>query len=236
MTTVTLTVNGHLITAPEGRKLLWAALDNGIYIPNLCGLRDNSEPLTACRLCFVEIEGRTNGPVTACTEPVAEGMVVTTTGERTLRLVKRGFELLMASHNQDCRHCLKNRACELQKIARHLKTGLRPRGLRRLPRPFEIDDSHPLFTYDPGKCVLCGRCVWTCRKLGKGILGYSHRGFDRRVTTFWDEPIAVSGAGIPARAGSTHCGDCLECVHVCPTGAMVPRPQVATTGHRETLV
>ncbi|GAI00026.1 unnamed protein product, partial [marine sediment metagenome] len=64
MKTVSLTIDGKKIRAGEGEKVLWAALDNGIYIPNLCALRDASESPAACRLCFVEVEGRKQ-PVTA---------------------------------------------------------------------------------------------------------------------------------------------------------------------------
>jgi formate dehydrogenase major subunit/NADH-quinone oxidoreductase subunit G len=210
MKTVSLTIDGKHIKARHGQKLLWAALDNGIYIPNLCGLKDNPEPLTACRLCFVEIEGR-KAPVTACTETVVDGMVVNTMGEHSLRLVESGFELLMASHDLDCAHCAKNRNCELQKIARHLRVSLKPRALRKILRDLPIDDSHPEFIYNPNKCVLCGRCVWVCRHhLNAGVFGFAQRGFQRHVTTFGDEPM-----------GHTDCDSCLECVRVCPTGALV---------------
>jgi formate dehydrogenase major subunit/NADH-quinone oxidoreductase subunit G len=209
MKRVSLIINGKKITAPEGKKLLWVALDNGIYIPNLCGLRENPEPLTACRLCWVEIVGR-NRPVTACTETTTKGMVINTKGENALRLAKRGFELLMASHALDCGHCAKNGSCELQRIAHHLRVSLKPRGLRKLLRDLPVDGSHPLFTYDPNKCVLCGRCVWVCRHhLKVGIFGFAHRGFQRRVTTFGDEPMGISA-----------CDECQACVLVCPTGAL----------------
>ena len=71
MKTITLTIDGKKIIVPEGQKVLWAALDNGIYIPNLCALRDALSPPAACRLCFVEVEGYSQ-PVTACTETAAE--------------------------------------------------------------------------------------------------------------------------------------------------------------------
>jgi len=209
MKTESITIDGQRITAPEGKNLLWAALDNGIYIPNLCAIRDKPEPHAGCRLCFVEVGGKKQ-PVTACTEPVTEGMVVNTRGEKALRLARSGFELIMASHPVDCAHCPANRTCELQKIARHLSIKLKPARFRKLLRELPVDDSNPLFTYNPNKCVLCGRCVWVCQKhLGIGIFGFAHRGFQRVVTTFADEPI-----------GSSRCQECGECVAVCPSGAL----------------
>ena len=209
MKKVTITINGKKITASEGENLLRAALDNSIYIPNLCYLKDKSEPEVSCRLCFVEIEGYSQ-PVTACTEPVREGMVVNTKGKEALRLVTTAFELLMASHPIDCAHCLANKNCELQEIAKHLRISLKPKRLRKLEHEYPLDESHPVITYDPNKCVLCGRCVWVCKQEATGILGFARRGFDRVVTTFDDEPL-----------GESKCLGGGECVDVCPTGAFV---------------
>ena len=206
---ITLTIDGKTIKARAGEKLLWAALENGIYIPNLCAIRDKPESNASCRLCFVEIEGE-KGPVAACTVEVTDGMAVNTRGEKALALARAGFDLLMASHALDCAHCPANGDCELQKIAKALKRSLKPKRLRLLPRDFPVDDSNTLFTLDNNKCVLCGRCVWECKKLKeKALLGFAHRGFDRIVTTFADEPI-----------GAERCLDCGECVKVCPTGAL----------------
>jgi bidirectional [NiFe] hydrogenase diaphorase subunit len=209
MKTLSVTIDGKKITAREGEKLLWVALDNGIYIPNLCAIKDKSEPNAACRLCFVEVADR-DEPVTACTAEVTEGMVVNTRGEKALRLARTGFELLMASHPVDCACCPANRSCELQKIARHLGAKLKTTRFRKLLRELPVDDSNPLFTYDPNKCVLCGRCIWVCRHhLGSGLLGFAHRSFSRVLTTFADEPI-----------GRDRCLECSECVSACPTGAL----------------
>jgi bidirectional [NiFe] hydrogenase diaphorase subunit len=209
MKMVSLTIDGKQITAREGEKVLWAARDNGIYIPNLCTIRDAFTP-SACRLCFVEVEGYSR-PVTSCTETVREGMVVNTRGEKALRLARTGLELILSNHPVDCAHCLKNRACDLQKIAAHLGIKLNTRQLRKFDRKLAVDSSSPLFTYDPNKCVLCGKCVWVCReRLGIGVLGFARRGFDRVVTTFADEPI-----------GNSRCDGCGECVKVCPSGALV---------------
>lgn len=216
MRTVSLKIDGKRITAREGDNLLWVALDNGIYIPNLCALRDIPEPTAACRLCFIEVSGQ-NQPVTACTETVFEGMEVITRGNEALRLARRGFELLMASHTLDCAHCGKSGSCELQKIARHLSVKLKSKRLRELRRSLPVDDSHPQIRYDPNKCILCGRCVRVCREhLGIGVLGFAYRGFQRMVTTFESEPLAT-----------TKCDRCAECVEICPTGALLLKEQIS---------
>ena len=210
--TISLTIDGQKIRALKGEKILWAALDNDIYIPNLCAIRERSEPFASCRLCFVEIEGK-DMPVTACTTPVAEGMVVNTKGTKALRLARTALELLLASLPVDCANCPKSGSCELPRIAKHLGVKLKTKRFRKILPELPIDSSSPLFIYDPNKCVLCGRCVWVCQeKLGKGAIGFAYRGFRRMVTTFGDEPMGRSG-----------CEDCSECVAVCPVGALVFR-------------
>lgn len=209
MKRVRITIDGRDVTARVGQSLLGAALDNGVYIPNLCHIPGAPEPAASCRLCFVEVEGKPQ-PVTACTETVVEGMQVETRGEKSLKLVKAAFELLMASHDVDCAHCAANGTCELQTIAKHLKVKLDAKRFRKLLKEKAVDDSHPAFSYDPDKCVLCGKCVHECREHGNGTLGFARRGFDRTVSTFMGLPFGESG-----------CEGCAACAVVCPTGAMV---------------
>jgi bidirectional [NiFe] hydrogenase diaphorase subunit len=207
---VSLTIDGKKIKTKEGGKILWAALESNIYIPNLCAMRERTQPSASCRLCFVEVEGE-NDPVIACTEPIKEGMVVNTRGKNALRIARTAAELIFASHPVDCGHCLKNRSCELQKIAKHLGIKLKTKRFRKIERNLPVDESSPLFIYDPNKCVLCGKCVWVCQeKLGIGAIGFTRRGFKRMVSTFQDKPIGESG-----------CDQCAECVKVCPVGSLV---------------
>ena len=191
---------------------MWAALDNGLYIPNLCAVRGDITPFASCRLCFVEIEGR-GDPVTACTEPVRDGMVVHLNTPKVKKLRNIAFELLLSHHNLDCAHCAKNRNCELQNTARRLGLKLKTKRLKRIPRNLPVDYSHALFTYDPNKCILCGKCVWVCHQQGSGILDFAFRGIDTVVSTFSGMPLADAG-----------CTSCLACVHVCPVGSLVAKP------------
>jgi bidirectional [NiFe] hydrogenase diaphorase subunit len=209
MKEISVTIDNKRMTAREGQTILWAALENGIYIPNLCAIQGKTQPSASCRLCFVEVEGE-NEPVVACIEQVKEGMVVHTRGKNALRLARTSAELILASHPVDCGHCLRNRSCELQKIAKHLGIKLTTKRFRKLEKNLPIDESSSLFTYDPNKCVLCGKCVWVCQeKLRIGSIGFTRRGFKRMVSTFQDKSISESA-----------CGECAECVKVCPVGSL----------------
>lgn len=208
-TTVSLTIDGQAVEAAEGENLLWTALRNDIFIPHFCAGEDTSTPDASCRLCWVEIEGLPK-PVPACTVPVATGMVVNTRGDSALRMARTALELILASHDVDCVHCAQSGACQLQKTAGHLKVNLRRRRYKKIPRNLPVDTSGSLFAYDPNKCVLCGQCIQSCRKhSSECVLGFAHRGFGRRMTTFEDQPI-----------GKTSCQQCGDCVEVCPTGAL----------------
>ena len=67
---VPVTIDGREIEVREGERVLWAALNAGIYIPRLCAHKDLL-PFGACRVCTVMVNGRAQA---ACTTPAAEGL------------------------------------------------------------------------------------------------------------------------------------------------------------------
>jgi bidirectional [NiFe] hydrogenase diaphorase subunit len=212
MKTIRIFIDGKEIECCEGETLLWVALGHGIYIPNLCAMRERAEAYGACRLCFVEIEGE-GLPVPSCTLKVKEGMVVNTKGAKASRLTRTTFELILSNHPVDCAHCLKSGSCELQKMAKYLGVKLKTKRFKKFLRDLPIDETSPVFIYDPNKCVLCGKCVWLCQeKLGTRAIGFAYRGFQRWVTTFDDEPVGLS-----------ECKDRLELAEICPVGAFVAK-------------
>ena len=77
---VTMTIDGLTVQVPEGTTILEAAKTAHIRIPHLCYLKGINE-IAACRVCCVEVEGE-RAMVTACNNPVKEGMVVHTNSPR----------------------------------------------------------------------------------------------------------------------------------------------------------
>jgi bidirectional [NiFe] hydrogenase diaphorase subunit len=206
---ITITIDEKQVKVRPGEKLLWAALDNGIYIPHLCGIREEERPNASCRLCFVEIEGLSR-PVTSCTRTVEENMVVRTRSPRIDRMVKTAFELIISDHNLKCRECPANRNCALQTIAKERGIKLKQNRFRSIVREFDVDESPEVFAFDRSRCVLCGQCIWADRMEAKvGAIGFTNRGIKRMVTTFKDLPLADSV-----------CTQCTLCVDACPVGAL----------------
>jgi formate dehydrogenase major subunit/NADH-quinone oxidoreductase subunit G len=208
-----LIIDGKEITADPGEKILWVALRSGIYIPHLCAMEGAELPFGGCRLCLVEAEvGGRREVVPACTEPVREQMRIYANTEKIARMRRTAFELIMSDHLIDCKYCAKRKSCELIKISSTLKWSLKPKKLRSLVRDLPVDDSHPLFVFDPKKCIKCAKCIRVCQKLEHSFLDFAYRGFEMVLSTFDHQPLS-----------SLRCESCLECVKVCPTGALFPK-------------
>ncbi len=206
---VTITIDGREISAALGEKLLFVALENGIYIPHLCAIKEEKRPSACCRLCFVEMDGYQK-PVTACTQRIRENMTVKTRTPKVDRLVKTAFELILSDHRLDCSNCPQNRTCELQKIAKNRGLKLKTKRLKPLPKNIPTDDSAQTFSFDPTRCVLCGQCVHADQNIAKvGAIGFLGRGMKRKIGTFNDSCLADSP-----------CIECGLCVEACPVGAL----------------
>ncbi len=222
MSIIRLTIDGREVEAEAGKTVLEASLEAGIYIPFLCYHPDLSTT-GDCGLCVVEVEG-VSDLVVSCTTPVAEGMSVTTQSDRLKAARRQAMEKILAGHPADCGTCVKYLNCELQSLKQYVsEEEYKPEGPARL---FAVDDSNPLFTIDPNKCVMCTRCLRACKELrGVGILEEKVKDGQRYIGTVDGKPLADAG-----------CRFCGACAEVCPSGAIRDKQKLTEGKNRKTAL
>ncbi|NBC84034.1 MAG: 2Fe-2S iron-sulfur cluster binding domain-containing protein [Bacteroidetes bacterium] len=168
---IKFTIDGEECMAQEGKYVVDAARENGIYIPTLCNVQ-GIKPKGACRICSVKINGRL---MTACTTPVTDGMIIENDHADIQELRKSIIELLFVEGNHLCPSCEKSGSCELQALAYRFEMMV-----PRFPYFFplrEIDASHPKIIKDHNRCILCKRCIRVIKdKDGKNIFAFRDRG------------------------------------------------------------
>ena len=134
MSTIKLKINDAEVEVEEGRTVLEAARDAGIYIPALCAHPDmppapgmkadaviylgdrafqssgSEEEFGGCRLCIVEVEGRDDLPQ-SCTLAAATGMVVHTDTARVQEQRRQNLKAILARHPHACLTCSQREGC-----------------------------------------------------------------------------------------------------------------------------
>ena len=211
---ITLQIDRHYITVPEGSTILEAARKIGIDIPTLChidlkGTCVKNNP-ASCRICVVEVEGRRN-LAPACATRCTEGMVVRTSTLRVMNARKVVAELILSDHPNDCLTCPKCGNCELQTLALRFNIRRMPyNGGELSPRKREVTSS---IVRNMDKCIFCRRCESVCNEVQTvGALGAIRRGFNTTIAPAFDKMMSDSEC--------TYCG---QCVAVCPVGALTER-------------
>jgi NADH-quinone oxidoreductase subunit G len=203
MADVTFTIDGKKVTAPAGTLLIEACRSASIAIPSFCYYPGLSL-CGACRMCLVRLE-KVPKLQTACTTPVAEGMVVHTDNKEITEARKATIELLLGNHPLDCPVCDAGGECELQDMT--FKYGPPESLYTEVKQHREEQQWSPVVFFDRPRCILCYRCVRTC---GEGMdvwaLGVQNRG--------------VSSVIAPNKGDHLDCEECGMCIDVCPVGAL----------------
>ena len=205
---VSITINGAAVSVPEGTTIMEAAKTAGFPIPSLCYWKGLNE-IGACRVCVVEVEG-VDRLVTACDEPVHDGMVVHTNSPRVRAARRTNLRLILSQHDCQCAFCTRNGNCSLQKLAMDAN-------LLYIPYPINIrkgiwDRSTPLIRQE-SKCIKCMRCIQVCDKI-QGLNIWDVAGTGSRVTVNVSRNRKITDAD---------CAFCGQCVTHCPTAALRER-------------
>ncbi len=205
MNKVTLSIDGKAVSVPEGTLIVNAAKKAGVDIPVFC-YHPKMEPVGMCRMCLVEIGrpliDRATGEMvknedgspkiqfspkleTACTTPVAEGMVVLGASEKAKAGRKDILEFLLTSHPLDCPVCDKGGECPLQ----NLTMGFGPGQSRYLyDEKMHLAKHVPLgelIYLDRERCIQCARCVrFQTDIAGDDVIGFFQRGRALEIVTY----------------------------------------------------
>jgi len=216
---IKLNIDGKEIQATEGQTVMEAALNAGIYIPNLC-FHPNLPPLATCRLCVVKIENMRGLPV-SCATAARDGMQVITNDEELQQLRRRLMWLILSELPKDLPE-----KTQLRKVIEYVGVDEIFKNFAYEGRKLPILEDEPLFERDMNKCILCGRCVAMCQDVRKvGVLNFSDRGYKSMISTAFGETFT-----------ETQCKFCGACVEVCPTGAMKDKKMFDPDERGEVLV
>jgi NADH-quinone oxidoreductase subunit G len=202
---ITFEIDGREVRAEEGSMLVDAAKQGDVEIPYFCYEPKLGQPVGACRMCLVEIEGIPKLQ-TSCSTPVRDGMVVNTTSDRVKHAQNAVVEFLLVNHPLDCPVCDKGGECPLQDISYGWGHGrsrfIEPK--RHFKKPLGLS---PLIAIDRERCILCYRCVRFSQEIAEDYqLVFLDRGDHTFVGTHDGHPYVAPFSG--------------NIIELCPVGAL----------------
>jgi NADH-quinone oxidoreductase subunit G len=206
---IQLTIDGREVEAVEGTMLVDAAKEADVEIPYFCYEAKLGNPVGACRMCMVEIEGIPKLQ-TSCSTPVKDGMVVHTQTQRVRHAQNAVVEFLLVNHPLDCPVCDKGGECPLQDITFGWGLGrsrfIEPK--RHFVKPLSLS---PVIAIDRERCILCYRCVRFSQEVAEDYqLIFAERGAETFVSTHDGHPYVAPFSG--------------NIIELCPVGALTSKP------------
>lgn len=145
---LSIEIDGKKIEVQEGQTVLEVLKQNGVSVPTLC-YHPALKPSGACKLCAVEVPGRSSGKpmaMLACILKVSEGLTVNTSGKVVERARKRAFRDLLRMAPQAA-------------------------AIITLAQKYGVHTGAP-----PDGCIRCRLCIRVCKEIvGPGALRMEKR-------------------------------------------------------------
>jgi NADH-quinone oxidoreductase subunit G len=200
-------IDGRQTQIENGRTVMEAANNLGIFIPHFCYHKKLSIAAN-CRMCLVQVE-KAPKPLPACATPVTEGMKVQTQSDYAVTAQKGVMEFLLINHPLDCPICDQGGECQLQDLA--VGYGSSASRYTEEKRVVVNKNLGPLIATDMTRCIHCTRCVRFGQEIA-GImeLGMAGRGEDAEILTFVGRTVDSEISG--------------NVIDLCPVGALTSKP------------
>ncbi len=213
--TFPITVDGEVCQARAGEPLADVINRTDVRLPQVC-YHARLGPIQTCDTCIVELDGRL---VRACATPAAEGMQVSTRSPAASAAQSEAVDRILANHLLYCTVCDNNNGnCTVHNTVKLLE--VQHQQIPYGPKPYTVDESNPFYRYDPGQCILCGRCVEACQNVQ----------VNETLSINWEDPhprvLWDGGAAI----GESSCVSCGHCVTVCPCNALMEKSMLGRAG------
>ncbi|MCL6633159.1 MAG: formate dehydrogenase subunit alpha [Alicyclobacillus herbarius] len=213
--TVHVTVDGRPVEVAADEPVLAAVLRTDVEFPHVC-FHPALGAIETCDTCIAEVNGQL---VRTCAQAPADGMVVDTHTPRAKAARREAMDRILHNHELYCTVCDNNNGnCVVHNTTMAMR--INSQKYPFAPKPYEQDNSHPFYRYDPDQCILCGRCVEACQNLQVSeVLSIDWE--RERPRVIWDDDVPIN---------ESSCVSCGHCVTVCPCNALMEKSMLGEAG------
>lgn len=220
-----VTINGEKVQMKGAGTIMETLKALEISVPDVC-FHPSLGAIETCDTCLVKVNGEF---VRSCSTEIKAEDVVETITDDVKKAQVIAMDQILHNHELYCTVCdYNNGTCEVHNTVKEMK--INHQSIPFEPKPYEVDDSHPFYRYDPDQCILCGRCVEACQNVQ----------VTETLTIDWEreQPRVIWDNDVPINESS--CVSCGHCSTVCPCNAMMEKGMEGEAGYltglkRETL-
>ncbi|MCC3647177.1 MULTISPECIES: formate dehydrogenase subunit alpha [Cytobacillus] len=208
-------INGIEMKAEQDQTVLQLLNDSSIEIPQVC-FHPSLGAIETCDTCIVSVNGEL---VRSCSTKIKDGDEIDTVEPDVKQAQTIAMDKILFNHELYCTVCdYNNGGCEVHNTVKAMK--INHQSIPFDHKPYEKDESHPFYRYDPDQCILCGRCVEACQDVQ----------VTETLTIDWERqrPRVIWDNDVPINESS--CVSCGHCSTVCPCNAMMEKGMEGEAG------